>query len=697
MKAKLLILSLLAFTISVFAQYPEVKIKDIQFQDPAGLNTYFDDDMEPSLVNDTVTITGVVMVPPYKSANPDSGALMYMGGGAAGFYLQDTSDADWGGITVRQTPVSAPFNTLDSGFVVKITGVVNEYSTLTQKTTQFDVIEFLPQNVVGQMVRPKPVLLTLDSLKVLGTDAPKAISEKWEGVYVEIRNVITFDRTASGGFKIKDGNDLTLNIGTKSNYYYNFAAPLDGTGLEYIRGYIETRSVGSGGLTLNPGFRSDTKIGSFPPSISTIRRNLGVVGYGQPVTITANISDFDGSVTDAKLIYHVNGGAAVEAQMALTSGVEWSATLPAQNDSSLVDYYIKATDNSNNVSIAPADTNRSKYFYIVLNRPVKISDVQYSPFGGGYSAYQGYSVTVSGTVSSDTSDGSTEGLGVYMQDGVQPWSGIKLFGTETLHLVKGDNVTVTGTVAESYDVTQVGGLNTPATIVVNSSGNTIPEPVLVSTADFGGKTNGQVVAEKWEAMQVKFDNIIVTDENADGEPGPISYNYGEMLIADTSAVNMRMEMQAGHFDYHNYWAEYLLLLPNNISVHVGDTFSSISGIMYYSYGNYKLLPRTNADFVGYISDVDEVNNSVKDFNLAQNYPNPFNPSTIISYSVPVEGLVTIKVFNVLGQEVATLVNSVKNTGSYKVNFDASRLTSGVYIYQINAGSFTNSKKMMLIK
>ena len=83
--------------------------------------------------------------------------------------------------------------------------------------------------------------------------------------------------------------------------------------------------------------------------------------------------------------------------------------------------------------------------------------------------------------------------------------------------------------------------------------------------------------------------------------------------------------------------------------------------------------------------------------LNQNYPNPFNPSTTISFSIPNEEFVTLKFFNSLGEEVAELVNETIPAGNYSVFFDASKLTSSVYFYKINAGSFVEIKKMMLIK
>ncbi len=89
--------------------------------------------------------------------------------------------------------------------------------------------------------------------------------------------------------------------------------------------------------------------------------------------------------------------------------------------------------------------------------------------------------------------------------------------------------------------------------------------------------------------------------------------------------------------------------------------------------------------------------SPMDFTLEQNYPNPFNPSTIIRYQIPQDGIVTLKIYDILGSEVATLVNEEKVAGKYEVNFNAIALASGVYIYKIQSGSFVNSKKMILIK
>ena len=85
------------------------------------------------------------------------------------------------------------------------------------------------------------------------------------------------------------------------------------------------------------------------------------------------------------------------------------------------------------------------------------------------------------------------------------------------------------------------------------------------------------------------------------------------------------------------------------------------------------------------------------FALNQNYPNPFNPTTIIKYALPKYIKIVIKVYDILGREVKTLVNEFQKAGYYNITFDGSNYASGVYFYRIEAGEFKQSKKMVLVK
>ncbi len=106
------------------------------------------------------------------------------------------------------------------------------------------------------------------------------------------------------------------------------------------------------------------------------------------------------------------------------------------------------------------------------------------------------------------------------------------------------------------------------------------------------------------------------------------------------------------------------------------------------------------DFVdGLLTSISNTSSAIipEVFSLSQNYPNPFNPSTKINFSIPQQSQVTLKIYDVLGKEVMTLVNDVKSAGNYEVEFNASNLASGAYFYKIQAGQFTDIKRMMLIK
>ena len=96
--------------------------------------------------------------------------------------------------------------------------------------------------------------------------------------------------------------------------------------------------------------------------------------------------------------------------------------------------------------------------------------------------------------------------------------------------------------------------------------------------------------------------------------------------------------------------------------------------------------------------VETVNNNIpEEYSLMQNYPNPFNPSTTIQFSIPAEGFVSLNIFNALGENVSTLVSENLNAGTYKYDWKASNLTSGIYFYSLTANNFKQTRKLVLMK
>jgi hypothetical protein len=92
-----------------------------------------------------------------------------------------------------------------------------------------------------------------------------------------------------------------------------------------------------------------------------------------------------------------------------------------------------------------------------------------------------------------------------------------------------------------------------------------------------------------------------------------------------------------------------------------------------------------------------IGSNPNNFELFANYPNPFNPSTKIRYAIPQSSFTVLKIYNIMGQEVATLINEEKAAGVYEINFNAINLASGTYLYKLQAGSFVETKKMILLK
>jgi len=130
---------------------------------------------------------------------------------------------------------------------------------------------------------------------------------------------------------------------------------------------------------------------------------------------------------------------------------------------------------------------------------------------------------------------------------------------------------------------------------------------------------------------------------------------------------------------HNeaHTAEYRIR-AKDVNNHFSDYSSSVSI-------NFSKFNKTNNGLVKY------------DFELDQNYPNPFNPSTTINYTIKTAGQVTLKVYDMLGTEVASLVNARKEPGNYSVAFNATNIPSGIYVYRLTADKFVETKKLILLK
>ena len=179
------------------------------------------------------------------------------------------------------------------------------------------------------------------------------------------------------------------------------------------------------------------------------------------------------------------------------------------------------------------------------------------------------------------------------------------------------------------------------------------------------------------------------------DPGTYLSSLYYSFSEDNGETWSQNERLSTAFDPHVGWpqqnkmGDYFDMISDNegVSLAWAGTFNGEEDV-YYS--------RINQTPVS-VSNGQKGNQLPENFSLSQNYPNPFNPSTTIKYQLPQAEFVSLKVFDVLGDEIATLVKEEKSSGSYDVEFKAENLPSGTYFYKLQAGNFVETKKMVLIK
>ncbi|HEY9167631.1 MAG TPA: T9SS type A sorting domain-containing protein [Candidatus Kryptonia bacterium] len=679
-------------------------------------------------LHDTITVTGVLTTDTRVLRN----VLAHFS-----FYIQNPDSAAWGGMNIYTTDTSAAilnagFGSIDSGYLIQVTGVLTKYGT--DIWGNFELVPIgsasvtpIPINVLDAGGnRPAPVEVKVSDL-VTGDRSSGGISHfypgtKYKNSYVILRNLIVKSRAQTSGtgqwtVTLEDSLGNTISLYDPSQYFTGrsygvtpkWIAPAPGSKIDYIKGILASYS--SYGYEIVPLYPGDVKIGTYTPSISatgfSTRRSPSIPTSGDAVTIRAVAFNPDPNaasmaVDSTDMYYSVNNGAYTRVKMTADTSNTFVGTIPAQADGALVTYFFSAwQDSTLALKSSYPDTSRTAMFYYVRSNGYTIRDLQYTPFKDGNSGEVDLTVTVNGIIQADTSDypaeadprsQATKTPYAYIQDAAAPWSGIMLFDTTADKLVRGDSVSITGTISEYNGMTEmaVNSFN-----VIQSGKQTSPA-VRIHTGDIGTRFNGDTLAERWEGVLVKFDSIHIVDNDPDGPTYSITGSTGSFreYMVDDGSGKCRVDDDGSNtysVDPHDTTLGFHIM-P------LGAYMSSLTGIIKYVNSEYKLEPRTNSDFVGEIDAVKREGSSVPaSYSLLQNYPNPFNPTTTIRYSLPQSGMVSLKIYNILGQEVTTLVNQHQSAGNYTATFDASRFASGVYFYRLNAGSFNQVRKMLLLK
>ena len=162
----------------------------------------------------------------------------------------------------------------------------------------------------------------------------------------------------------------------------------------------------------------------------------------------------------------------------------------------------------------------------------------------------------------------------------------------------------------------------------------------------------------------------------------IAFNNGKVIVGDgLKIIDVSNPANPKELDSSDVCGDVNEIVLDDKYIYVAD---GTDGLFIFQYN-------------GLISSVADGDFSHYSFDLQQNYPNPFNPSTTISYSIPESGLVQLSIYNILGQQVASLINKEQSKGNYKVEFDASSLASGIYFYKLQTESHSETKKFVLMK
>lgn len=157
----------------------------------------------------------------------------------------------------------------------------------------------------------------------------------------------------------------------------------------------------------------------------------------------------------------------------------------------------------------------------------------------------------------------------------------------------------------------------------------------------------------------------------------------------------------GDFTFHPLQSTSVPLGANTFFHSSGTSFSYVvafEGTYNYRCYSHGISHSMLGSFDAILTGVDDKQTSMPEhYQLHQNFPNPFNPTTTIHFSVPATQIVTLKVFDLLGNEIATLVNEKKSPGNYAAEFDGKSLASGIYLYRLEAKDFSGTKKLLLLK
>lgn len=607
------------------------------------------------------------------------------------------------------------FTALFQGDKVEVTAVVEEYQNNTQLTTlDVNSVTLLTS---GDLMPSAFVPKTISAGDLNDNQRVNKVQtgEFWQNSFVELQNVTVVQVIPFSGnrvsFNVADASGNVINVSdrflaqrTPSHTVVNpnspsasgtgsFVAPSVGTFYSSLKGIVRHSGNGCTGGTgrgyeLNPFDSSHYQVGASAPNISNVFSFPVVPNSSNTVLISADISDADGTIDTVQLYWSANSstpsGSFSWVNMSLASGTTYEYNIPAQADGSLVRYWIRAVDNSGSAVTYPASPSgfTDPYFnhYTVRDNGLRIFDIQYSGNGTGSSVFEGQTVTVRGFITSARRDCDLEY--VYLQDPNDTiYAGIALIPNQDLDNVYRDQeIQVTGTVQETFGVTYLNVDN-----YVGLSGSQTIMPTAIDPSD------PNLDMEMYEGMLVSYQNpaggqIYITDgdlgfaEYAIATDPTFGTSQSSRVIAGRqSGTSANSSLYVSLISDSSYVTNNGTLQVPAIIANTSMTMDAMHGIMWYSFGNYKLMPRNNFDIVNLSVPVDtngcNVPKNVSVSELAAQdlaiFPNPAQSS--FSIASP-NAKVSFRLMDLNGRVV---LSSTEDALQHEVN--VANLVSGVYV------------------
>lgn len=661
---------------------------------------------------DTVRLRGIVTVAP--TINPEADdyrRLMAVGSGYAAYlYDLDTARKQFAGILVVQSDTNAKytnFHKVKQGDLIEVYARINvtprqaDYSlrrlgnTIAEILTDMDLPPITPSNHYSSL--PSAQVLPISTFNTgtnnqnnQGVQFNIAEGAKYVGMKVEFRNLTVIQDNPNFGFVDEQGNFIVL--ADQSCYFTHKAHRIEesefrgyvlGQKILSITGMITMSLVGNVNgqqgvhpFTIAPVQMIDVDDLDRPPVISSVSRLPGRLfpRPTDPVNLNFNIVQGDNLVDPSKCIVEYSiDGTTWSNVTAVDAGGSFSASIPPQPANSVVRFRTKTADMKGFENMNPLN---GIYYYQVLDRPIKIADINTLPAGITGNATQfitNMKVTIEPTITADTSDipGSIGNFLIVMQDDVVPLSAMSaqsFDGSDPIFGVRrGDKIRVTGSLR-----TGTGSGTTFSEIdqyEVLSTGTPIA-PVKISTAAIG-PFYGNGIAFQWGGMVVEVNDVIIKDTNA-----PDGTNNGELTVADYSKRDSvhaftRVALNNSRLKYTT--RDSIATADGRTKPPVGNKFSFVRGLLSPGNGGYRILPRDNNDFGELTTGVVEYGVSA----AADVSPNPANESASVRFTSKNGGFVRITLTDALGTPVRTLVSEILPAGNYTYGTGAD-LASGAY-------------------